>query len=505
MAKKKLPEGTNNELDQAALQPDDGVSVPRIKMGEQGFNTLKVRAGKIYEAANAAFRYPQMIRMVEEMVTSPPVAIGLNAQNTLFNRAEIVVEPLTDETPTDKARRDYLSSVLHDMDSSWQQTLQSISTYKEYGHSVQEIVLRRRLYTNGSNHNDGLVGLSGLKSRPQNSIARWNFSIDGRTLESVSQSIAGMENSARFSNLVDHNGFIVIPRNKFLLFRCDATSDNPEGNSIMKPVFLAYKQLSVITDQLMTGISKDVAGLPYAQLPPQYMSPDATADQKAVYTATQNIVAGIAAGTQGPIVFPKMIDPESKQDLFALSLLEHKSGKAYDLPAIIKLLQNNILSVLSADSISMGESGGSLSLQDDSTNLLALQVAYRLSEVATTLNQELVPLLWRMNGWSTERMPKFKFKDLTATSMESFSKYFQRVAAVGGIEYTRDVMNKVREVGGFDKLPDDMPVNIEILSTSITGKETGAGEGLAVGSNGDGTSKSPTKHDNSTKNVENKG
>lgn len=504
MARKKAPEGTPAD-NSAALSPDSGVAVPRIKMGETGFNTLKTRNGKIYESANVAFRYPQMIRMVEEMVTSPPVAIGLNAQNTLFNRAEIIVEPLTDETPTDKARRDFLSTILHDMDMSWQQTLQSISSYKEYGHSVQEVVMRRRLYANGSNHNDGLVGLAGLKNRPQNSIAKWNFSEDGRTLESVSQSIAGMTNSAYFANLTDPNGFIVIPRNKFLLFRCDATTDNPEGKSVLIPVFLAYKQLSVVTDQLMTGVSKDISGLPYAQLPPQYMSPDATSDQKAVYTATQNIVSGIAAGTQGPIVFPKMIDPESKQDLFSLSLLEHKSGKAYDLPGIIKLLQNNILSVLSADSISMGESGGSLSLQDGNTNLLALQVAYRLSEVATTLNQELVPLLWRMNGWSTERMPKFKFKDISSTSMEEFSKFFQRIAAVGGIEYTRDVMNKVREVGGFDKLPDDMPVNIEILSTSITGKETGSGEGLAVGANGDGTSKNPTKHDNSAKNTENKG
>lgn len=498
MARKKAPEGV---ADADALAPDSGVAIPRIKMGETGFNTLKTRNGKIYEAANVAFRYPQMIRMVEEMVTSPPVAIGLNAQNTLFNRAEIVVEPLTDETPTDKARRDYLASVLHDMDSSWQQTLQSISTYKEYGHSVQEIVLRRRLYTNGSKYNDGLVGLSGLKNRPQNSIAKWNFSVDGRTLESVSQTIAGMENSARFANITDPNGFIVIPRNKFLLFRCDATTDNPEGNSVLKPVFLAYKQLSVITDQLMTGVSKDVAGLPYAQLPPQYMSADATPDQKAVYAATQTIVSNLAAGTQAGVVFPKMIDPETKQDLFSFSLMENKNGKAYDLPAVMKLLQNNILSVLSADSISMGESGGSLSLQDGNTNLLALQVAYRLSEVANTLNQELVPLLWKMNSWSTERMPKFKFLDINSVSLDDFGKYCQRVFSVGGIELTRDVMNKVRAVGGFDILPDDLPLQEELISTNITGKQSGAGEGMATA--GDGTAKKPGGQDNSAKNMDN--
>jgi hypothetical protein len=66
-------------------------------------------------------------------------------------------------------------------------------------------------------------------------------------------------------------------------------------------------------------------------------------------------------------------------------------------------------------------------------------------------------------------------------------------------------MNKVREVGGFEKLPDDMPVDIEKLSTSITGKETGSGEGLAVGANGDGTAKNPQQQDNSVANKENKG
>lgn len=501
MAKKKLPEGTNN----AALSPDEDTSVPRIRMGEQGFSALKTRNGKIYEAANVAFRYPAMLRMVDEMMTSPPVAIGVNAINTLFGRAEVTVQPLVGETDIEAARREFLLSVLHDMDSSWQSTMQSIGTYKEYGHSVHEIVLRRRLTANGSKHNDGLVGVAGLKYRPQNSISKWNFSEDGRELVSISQSLTNLENASRFMNLTDHNGLIVIPRNKFILFRCDASSDNPEGNSMLKPCFLAYKQLSLVTDQLMTGIAKDVSGVPFAQLPPQYMSPDATPDQKAVYEATKQIVGNISAGTQSGVIFPKMMDGESKADLFSFSLLENKSGKAYDLPGVIKMLQSNILSVLSCDSITMGDSGGSLSLQDGSTNLLALQVAYRLSEVANTLNQELVPLIWRMNGWSTDRLPKIAFADISSVSLEEFSKYCQRVFSVGGIEVTRDVMNKIREVGGFEQLPEDMPIDTSILSTTLAGKASSAGEGMAVGVTGEGTSTSVSGKDASTQNSENKG
>ena len=491
--------------DQALTTTDKDVTVPRIRMGDVGFSAVKVRNGHIYEEANRAFAYPAMLKVVSEMKYSPPVAIGLSAINILMNRADVYVEPVIGETPEDKKRREFLATVLHDMDSSFQTTMQGISTYKEFGHAVVEIVMRRRLYKNGSNYNDGLVGLAGLKNRPQNSIAKWNFSEDGRKLESVSQSITNLENSARYAKLTDENGFIVIPREKFLLFRADPNSDNPEGNSILKPAYLAYKQLSLLSDHMMLGVSKDVSGIPFAELPPQYMAPDASAEDQAVYTAVKKIVDSMANGTQTAVVMPKIIDPETKQNLFGFSMLEPKTGKAYDLPAIIKMLQNNILSVLSCDSITMGaDKGGSLSLQDSATNMLALQVAYRLSEISNTMNQELVPLLWRMNGWSTEKLPKIKFKDVSSVSLEEFSKYIQRVMSVGGLEMDRGVMNKIREVGGFELLPEDKPIDEDNLSTTLAGKSSSAGAGMEVGVTGDGTSKSPTKKDSSANNSDNK-
>lgn len=488
-----------------ALTAGNEVPIPRITMGDIGFSAVKVRNGHIYEEANRAFAYPAMLKVVSEMKYSPPVSIALSAINILMNRADVYVEPVVGETATEKKRREFLYSVLNDMDSSFQTTMQGISTYKEYGHAVVEIVLRRRLLKNGSNYNDGLIGLAGLKNRPQNSIARWNFSEDGRKLESVSQSIVNLENSARYAKLTDEYGYIVIPREKFLLFRADATTDNPEGNSILKPAYLAYKQLSLISDHMMIGVSKDVAGIPFAELPPQYMAIDASSEDKAVYAGVKKIVDNMANGTQTAVVMPKIIDPETKQNIFGFQMIEPKTGKAFDLPAIIKMLQSNILSVLSCESITMGsDKGGSLSLQDSSTNMLALQVAYRLSEISNTMNQELVPLLWKMNGWSTERLPKIRFKDISQVSLEEFSKYLQRVMSVGGLEMDRGVMNKIREIGGFEPLPDDMPIQEDKLSTTLAQKSSAAGEGMKVGVTGDGTSKSPTKTDSSVNNSDNK-
>lgn len=498
MANDKAPSGTD------AIEADEGVSLPRIKLGEVGISALKTSSGKIREEANMAFRYPNMLKVVSEMKYSPPVSIALSAINTLMNRTEVTVDAVVGETPEDKKRREFLLSVLHDMDSSWQATMQSISTYKEYGHQVSEMVFRRRLKRKGSKHNDGLIGLAGLKNRPQNSIVAWNFSEDGRKLISVSQTLANIENPQRFQNITNAEGHIEIPREKFILFRADPVDDNPEGVSILRSAYLAYKQLTLLTDNMMIGVSKDIAGIPYAQVPPQYLNPEASPEEQAVAKAYQALIDGISDGTTKGIMLPKLFDPNTKAEMFSFELLEQKSGKAYDLPQIIKMLQANILSVLSCDSIVMGSDGGSLSLQDGDTNLLALQVAYRLSEIANTLNQELVPMLWKLNGWDTSRMPKIRFKDVSSVSLEEFSKYIQRVMSVGGLEMDRGVMNKIREVGGFEIKPEDEPIDEDNLSTTLAGKSSSAGAGMEVGVTGDGTSKKPGGQDNSAKNSENK-
>jgi len=501
MADNKTPTGNDTS---SAIAADPGISLPRIKLSETGVSALKTTSGKIYEEANQQFRYPNMLKVVSEMKYSPPVSIALGALNTLMNRSEVTVEPITGETATDKVRREFLLSVLHDMDNSWQATMQSISTYKEYGHQVSEMVFRRRLKKNGSKHDDGLVGLEGLKNRPQNSIARWNFSEDGRKLVSLSQSLRNIENPQRFQNIVDEQGHIEIPREKFLLFRADPVDDNPEGVSILRSAYLAYKQLTLLTDSMMVGVSKDIAGLPFAQLPAEFMSPDASVGQKATYDVVKSIVDNIANGTQSAVILPKQVDLDGNE-MFSLQMLESKSGKAYDLPLIIKMLQANILSVLSCDSLTMGAEGGSLSLQDGDTNMLALQVSYRLSEIANTLNTELVPLLWRLNGWDTSRLPAIKFKDISSVSLEEHSKWLQRVASVGLLEVDRGVLNKIREVGGFDPKPDDAPIDEDNLSTTLAGKATSAGAGMGVGVTGDGTSKKPGGQDKSSRNSENKG
>jgi hypothetical protein len=372
-----------------------------------------------------------------------------------------------------------------------------VVTYLEYGFSIQEKVYRRRLTRNGSKFNDGLVGLRKLAPRPQDTIRHWNFSEDGRELLSVGQSIRNLENGARFMNLADPNGLITIDRSKFLLFSADSIKGNPEGKSILKAVYLPYKQLSMLKDQLMLGVSKDIASVPVIYIPPKYMAADASPAEQAVYQAYLNAAQAIADGKQRSLVMPLVVDDNGNK-LFEFDLMEAKGHNKFDIPAIISNLQADILTALSTSVLK-----GPMPSEDNDA-LFILAIEHRLREIRDVLNNDLIAQLYALNGWNQDRLPTFEFSDFEDVDSEAFSKAVQRFASVGLMEVDRATLNKLRSVLGIEEKPVDEPVDKE----NLTGASSRSGDGMAVGKSGDGTADiggKSSKQDKSARNADNKG
>lgn len=505
MARKKaLPEGTSTALDTTLLATDSDSIVPRIKLGAVGFAGLKSTNGYIIEEPTRAFRYPAMLRVVDEMRNNPTVATALSAYKLLMRRAKWDVEAPTGASPEQIERAKFIKTCLDDMDDSWSNTVAGWFDYLEYGSHVSEKVFRRRLRKNGSKFDDGLVGLKRLSPRARSSIQRWDFSSDGRELLGVEQTLRYMDKAYMFSDQLDERGFIYIPRNKFLLFTADSTLGNPEGNSILKAVYLAYKQLSLLQDQELLGVAKNIQGILKITAPVKYFDQNASASDKAVLDGYKSIIDNYNAGTQRGLLVPAQVDPESKVPMFTYDLMETK-GQPQDIGIIIKRLQGDILTALNCDVLKMGlDTAGSFSVQDGDSNILTLAATHRLQEMADVLNHDLVPQLFSLNGWTDSELPKIVPKDVSPASREETSKWLQRVMSVGGLEMDRATLNRIREFGGFEQLPPDKPIDIDNLSTTLAGKATSAGQGMAVNVTGDGTSKKPSGGDGSASNNDNK-
>jgi len=497
-----MPESNAPTGVDASLQADEGQTIPRIKLGEQGFTGLKVSNKRILEETQKAFRYPTFISTVNEMRNNPTVGAAMNVYRMMISRVKWDVQDPINATESDKKRAEIIRTMMGDMEGqSWSSFIESVIPYLEYGFAVNEKVFRRRLKRNGSKYNDGLVGIKKLAPRSQDTISGWVFSEDGADLLKIEQDINCLENAYKFVNRKNLNGKIEIDRDKFLLFTASATKGNPEGNSIYKNIYLAFKQLSLLQDQELIGVAKDIQGILKIAIPPRYLDPNASPEDKAAVQAFQTIIDNYNAGTQRGLLVPNMIDPESKLPLFTYELMESKGGAKYDTESIIRRLQGDILSALSVDILKLGAEGtGSFSLAESKSSVLALAIDYRLREIAEVLNHDLMRTLYTLNGWDTSNLPKFVYADIEEVSLEDFSKAIQRIFSTSAIEVDRDVMNRVRDVLGVPLKPADEEVDKEALPAILTGNSSRSGDGMTIGTTGNGTAKDPNGQEDSSSN-----
>lgn len=500
MADNKTPEGAST-----ALSQDEGTTIPRIKLNEQGFTGLRTSNGRILDEANQAFRYPNFIKTVQEIRHNPTVGSAMQVYRMMISRVNWRVVPHKDANEVEKERARIVGTMMHDMEGSWKGFMEEVVPYLEYGFGIHEKVFRRRLKRNGSSYEDGLVGLRKIAPRNQETIEKWVFSDNGADLLGVQQNISNVENSYRYQNQKNDNGLIPIDREKFLLFTASGNRGNPEGNSMYKNIYMSYKILSLLQDQELIALAKDVQGILKIEIHPKYLDPNGSPEDRAVATAFQDIIDKYNRGEQRGLLVPMMYDDQNNP-FFKYDLMEAKGTAKYDLEAIIRRLQTDILSALNVDILQLGNGGtGSFSLADAKTSVLALAIDYRIREIQAVLNDDLMKQIYLLNGWSLEHMAQFFYDDVEQVSLDEFSSAVQRIFAVGAIEQDRPVMNRVREVFGVPALPDDEPVDKEALPSAMSGKTSSSGEGMKSPS-GDGTRQNAISGsgDSSTSNKENK-
>ena len=476
-------------------------TTPRLALGEVGTTGLRVISKHILEESRTELRWPNVIKTYKTMQKDATISSAINLFKMMLTRIEWKVEPPLNATDEQIKKAKFIEQCKDDMEHSWNEFIQNVSSSYTYGFSVQEKVYRKRTKDRGSRYNDGLIGWKKLPIRSQDTIQGWNFDQEGRNLLSVEQNLETLNYNGRYTNLATSGGNIItIPRNKFMLFRVNPERDNPEGNSLLKSVYLAWRYRTSIEEQEAIGIVRNMVGTPVVKIPPIYMSPDASVEQKAIYEYYKNMVRNLERNEQSGIVLPNAYDPESRQPLFSFELLSVSSGRQYDTGAIITRYDYKILTALFADFLKLGqEQVGSFALAGSKTSIMAMAIEARLDEIADTLNNDLVRQTFALNGWDDEELPKFTYTDLDEEDLDEFGKLVQRVFSVNGVEFDREIANIIRERGfKATPYPKDQPIDEDLLPNN----RSRASDGMAKGS-GNGTSDSTSSNDTTVSNVEN--
>ncbi len=264
---------------------------------EIGSSGLSQFGGFIDEAFLPVLRFPNCVQIYKEMSENDAVIASiLFAIEMLIRGVKWKVEPYSPALE-DIQKANFVDDCFHDMDKPFSDVISEILSFLTYGFSVQEVVYKRRFgqdqrdFRFCSRFNDGFWGWRKISIRSQDTILRWEFGSHNH-LEGVWQYPPNM------------GGAIFIPKERFLLFRVNNKKDNPESTSILRTAYRAWYFKKRIEEFEAIAIERDLAGLPIARIPAEYMAANATPAQKAFYERVKKIVSDVRQNHRAGIVFP---------------------------------------------------------------------------------------------------------------------------------------------------------------------------------------------------------
>lgn len=470
--------------EEVSIEKANGLDDPsRFKLGSIGYSGLKIFDGVVESEMVKELRYPESNKTYKKMMLHPAVNASVALHKNMVGKAKFRILEAKEATAEEKQQAEIIRQMLfQDMDGSIEAVVSEAMTMIDYGFAPIEKVFRKRTKEAGSLYDDGLIGIRKLSLRHQESIEKFIFDDDGENVIGVKQDIALLSDPYnRFSN--KNSTSVVIPRSKFMLFTAGDTKSNPFGTSPLRNVYLPWKYLGAIEELEASGVSKDLQGLPMLSIPAQYMSPDASPEQKQFYSWCQNIVRNIQMNSQSGLVLPMIYDPETRQPLFKMELLSTEgSGKAYDTTKIKDYYRTMIFIGLSADLLLQGNTSvGSFALGTLKSSLTGQTVENHLKHIVDIFNNDLIRQIYSLNGWDATRMCRVDYEGFEDVQLDEYSKAVQRMAATGMLPKTVDVINSNLRSLGIDEIP--IETTQEDLESMLGDMTSRSGDGLESGMN----------------------
>lgn len=406
---------------------------------EFGSSGLRRNGGAITEEFLTMLRGARGAKVYREMADNDPVVGSiLYAIEKIITRLEWRVDPF-DDTPISQEQADFIQSCLDDMSESWDSTVTSILSMLVFGWSYHEIVYKIRSGDvddpqRKSKFNDNKIGWRKFAIRSQETLDSWQFDEDGG-IQAMLQST--------------DSGLTTIPIDKSLLFRTNTAKNNPEGRSLLRNAYRPWYFKRRIEEIEAIGIERDLAGLPIAYLPPEYLSSNATADQKAIVAAMTQIVQNVKRNEQEGIVFPLVYD-ESGHKLFDLQLLSTGGSRQFDTDKVIARYDQRIAMSVLSDFILLGhESVGSFALGSSKMDLWTMAVDAIAKSIAEVINSHAIPRLMRLNGMSTTTAPYLTYGEISHVDLGEISDFASKLTQAGVITADGRLEDYLRELAGL--------------------------------------------------------
>lgn len=437
-------------------------------LSEFGSTGLKHSGGTVFEEFLTNLRGTKGARVYREMSDNDPT-IGsiIYAIEKVILRLDWRVEAFSDKSadgetsPKDQETAEFVNECLNDMSDSWDATLTQILSMLIYGYAFHEIVYKVRGGDSKdpqrrSKFSDNKIGWRKFAIRGQETLWQWMFDEEG--------GIQGLIQSDPSASI----NIKAIPIEKALLFRVKNDKNNPEGRSLLRNAYRSWYFKHRIEEIEAVGIERDLAGLPIAYIPPDYLSSTASADQVSFRNSIEQIVQNVKRNEQEGIVMPLMYD-ESGHKMFDLSLLSTGGSRQFDTDKIINRYDQRIAMSVLSDFILLGHDRvGSYSLGTAKMDLWSMAVDAIANSIAEVINQYAIPRLLKLNGMDTARAPYLTYGEVSHIDLTEIADYVSKLANSGLLMSDPNLEDYLRELGG---LPPADHNNAEAMGVAPKGED----------------------------------
>ncbi len=394
-------------------------------LGVAGDNTYngQIRADEFLPE----LRGKKAIRKYREMRDNDStIGAVMYATEQVLRDVDLKVMPANDSAEA-KEEAEFVKSVLDDMDHTLDDHIAESLSNLSYGFAWFEVIYKRR---NGptersdkkrSKYTDGRMGVRKIAIRAPWTISR--FDVDQQTgdVKGIYQDGSGYNNSN------------YIPTRKSLYYRTTTINGDPAGRSILRNAYTSYEYVNNLQSIEAIAVERELAGIPVARIPAEYLSGDATAAQSGFVNNLQSILRDVKFNEQGYIILPSDTYPDkdgapTNQKLVDVELMSSSGSRNIDIDPIVRRYQHDIArSVLSEFLMLGGGNTGSYALSKSKTDLFLRALESYIQAIVDVLNKQLVERLWELNGLNYDLMPTIVAGDVAPHDLREIAAFLRNL------------------------------------------------------------------------------
>ena len=427
----------------------------KTTLGVAGDNTYngQIRADEFLPE----LRGKKAIRKYREMRDNDStVGAVMYSVEQILRDIDLHVKP-ADDSDAARVEKEFVESVLDDMDHTLDDHISDALSYLSYGFGWFEVIYKRRVGPTerspkkNSKYTDGRIGVRKIASRAPWTVSK--FDVEQKTGD-----VLGIEQEVGFMG-----GRNYIPVNKSLYYRTTSLNGDPSGRSILRNAYTSYEYLNNLQSIEAIAVERELAGIPVARIPAEYLSGDASAAQSGFVHNLQQVLRDVKFNEQGYIILPSDTYPDkdgapSSTRLVDVELMASNGKRNIDINPIVNRYQHDIARSMLSEFLLLGTSGGSYALSKSKTDLFLRALESYIQAIVDVLNKQLVERLWQLNGLNYDMMPTIEAGDVAPHDLREISSFLRNLNGAGiDVSSHPEVISDLMGIAELDYDPEVEP------------------------------------------------